>query len=269
MRSGGASLATPLRFSSTSASSLDRPFLAGTDPRKSFDPYFACCLTTTTTLKVLFFCPLFFLLKISARARSFLFLCVFMYYVCACVCSCFSELLLPRPRSVRVERKTFLLLLLIFARALCVCVCVRLLYIDVFVWRLSLFPVFSFFSSSLNLGSLPLFSFFRGPPQKTVKPCSLLCSLISRISFSLLLLDFFFALRDRPTKKSIDFPKNSIAKQSLSLSCHFASYINALNTHTKQNGPFDAIRHFSWQANYFREGFFQTVRLRSRDVVLY
>ena len=192
-----------------------------------------------------------------------------MYYVCACVCSCFSELLLPRPRSVRVERKTFLLLLLIFARALCVCVCVRLLYIDVFVWRLSLFPVFSFFSSSLNLGSLPLFSFFRGPPQKTVKPCSLLCSLISRISFSLLLLDFFFALRDRPTKKSIDFPKNSIAKQSLSLSCHFASYINALNTHTKQNGPFDAIRHFSWQANYFREGFFQTVRLRSRDVVLY
>jgi len=137
MRSGGASLATPLRFSSTSASSLDRPFLAGTDPRKSFDPYFACCLTTTTTLKVLFFCPLFFLLKISARARSFLFLCVFMYYVCACVCSCFSELLLPRPRSVRVERKTFLLLLLFLcARA----PCVRL--ISTFLWRLLSFPGF-------------------------------------------------------------------------------------------------------------------------------
>jgi hypothetical protein len=151
-----------------------------------------------------------------------------------------------------------------FARALRVCVCVRLL-ISTFLWRLLSFSGFFLLQFFSVLCSLPFFSFFRGPPQKTVKPCSLLCSLISRISFTLF---WIFFVRCK-TDQKIDFPKNSIAKQSLSLSCHFASYINALNTHTKQNGPFDAIRHFSWQANYFREGFFQTVRLRSRDVVLY
>jgi len=146
MRSGGASLATPLRFSSTSASSLDRPFLAGTDPRKSFDPYFACLITTTQSS---FFLSVIFLLKISARARSFLFLCVFIYYVCACVCSCFSELLLPRPRSVRVKRKTFLLLLL-RARALRVCVGLLSTFVCVVYCGTFLFAVFPL--------SLPLFS---------------------------------------------------------------------------------------------------------------
>ena len=108
--------------------------------------------------------------------------------------------------------------------------------------------------------------------SERVKPCSLCSCVISSLEspLSLLLLSVFWIFFARFFwKKKIDFPKKLNRETIALLSCRFASYINALNTHTKQNGPFDAIRHFSWQANYFREGFFQTVRLRSRDVVLY
>lgn len=99
-----------------------------------------------------------------------------------------------------------------FARALRVCVCVRLLIYRRFCGDFSLFPGFFLLQFFSVLCSLPFFSFFRGPPQKTVKPCSLLCSLISRISF----FDFFLCAA-RPTKKSIFLKTQSRNNRSLSL----------------------------------------------------
>ena len=149
-----------------------------------------------------------------------------MYYVCACVCSCFSELLPPRPRSVRVERKTFLLLLLFFfERArLRVCVCVRLLYRR-FCGAFSLFPVSSFFSSSL-FSVLSLFSLFSGAPRKKLLN-PVLCSVLWFPE------SLFFIF----TAQKIDFPKNSIAKQSLSLLSFRVIYKRTQYTH-KTKWPF-------------------------------